>query len=147
MKSKIFRAVLQQVLEKFKKWTIDMADQRYCTWITVLCRNGFNSIWEQIIFYARSVLLAAVLGIVGIQNTATGVAGDLIFLRLQINVNASTEEWLGSVLTNPFLCDRGNESLENAFFLLIMFQVSAPSTMAYHTWAISFPHSFFRNYQ
>lgn len=44
MKSKIFRAVLQQVLEKFKKWTIDMADQRYYTWITVLCRNGFNSI-------------------------------------------------------------------------------------------------------
>lgn len=53
------------------------------------------------------------------ENTATGVSGDLIFKSFQININASTEEWLGSVLTNPFLCDRGNMSLENALFLLI----------------------------
>lgn len=44
----------------------------------VLCKSVFDGIWEQIIVYARSVL-AAVLGIVWIEDTATGVTGDLIF--------------------------------------------------------------------
>lgn len=70
MKSKTFQAVLQQVLDKFNKWTVDVTDERYYTWTRVLCRTVSNTIWEQIIFYARSVLLAAVLGIVWIKNSA-----------------------------------------------------------------------------